>query len=457
MFPEKTDGVICVKLIGPPHLSPLQSASYAGLVCYQSELPEVGKMIDVEKRLFLTGHHTTLQHGHFSFVVSGVSVGDVTFGLHLVNPFYNSDQRSGRFCSEMFSHPDISAIERYVRRYWPEVENNEINRIKGFLSRSLSFYQTYLDRAIPLVEKYLASERPNLSKSAIIQNARKIAQEQVRMFIPIIFPTALEYTLNLSSLVALWTTAWNPVLRSITDLMRDLILEKFPEISFMFNPEFRGKRKQDWSPSVADASGCLLKPEYQLGQIKIGDHFCFPDPADMHPIDLLPFKPEMMDNRGSFINGRVHISCATMGQDQRHRTILRTSPKFSGLAYLPPLLADLKSGDDSLLSLMEEWKKLSSYLPSTLSTILAPYGAMVHYEKTGDLNAIFHEMAKRLCWCAQEEIWHLATQLVAQIEDDYPDLKTFFLPPCVRTGVCGEGSRYCGRCLSSSVLSDRKV
>lgn len=455
MITKKTSGgSIEVGLLGFTSVRPDESASHAALTCYQDKLPELGKLIDVEKRLFSVGHHTTLQHWHATFTIEGIAVSDVTFGLHLASPFYNTDQRSGRFCGAMFANPDYLVFERYIREFWPEVGDEKVITILEYLEFAIGFYKDNLDEATALSKKHLAEERPKLIEKSLDANCGKIAQEQMRMFIPTIFPTALDYTINLSSLVALWTSAWSPQMRTITDLMRDLVLERNPEISFMFNPKQR--RKDDWHPKKSVSGQCIEKPEYKTKNVFVGKGFCTPDSSDMHPTDLLHFKPEMMNNSDSFVSAKIHISCATMGQDQRHRTIKRTEPFFTGYSYLPPLLAELKLGP-KLVKVMELWDIVSFKLPGTLSTILAPYGAMVMYKKSGDLNAIAHEMAKRTCWCTQEEIYHLSVLMREKVVERNPELEPIFEPPCIKNGRCGEGSRYCGRDLTNLGFTERRV
>ena len=457
MSPKKSSGGgIEVSLLGFTNIKPDDSASHAAFTCYQDKMPDLGKKIDVENRLFKVGHQTTLQHWHATFSIEGVSVGDVTFGLHLASPFYNSDQRSGRFCSAMFSNPDYKAFERYIRGYWHEVTDSKLGEIMEYIKFAIGHYQTNLDKATSLSRSYLSEERPNLPAKTLDANCGKIAQEQMRMFIPIIFPTALDYTINISSLVALWTCAWNSPMRTMTDMMRDLVLEANPEISFMFNAETR--RRDDWHPKLKKAPfivNVFCKPEHYLEECIVKE-FVRPTAGEMHPVDLLHFKPEMMDNSDSFINAGIHISCATMGQDQRHRTIKRTAPFFTGHVYMPPLLEGLELGNE-LARVMERWHSVSSDLPGPLSSILAPYGAMVSYNKSGNLNAIAHEMAKRLCWCTQEEIYHLSLSMREQILEKHKELESIFSPPCVKNGKCGEGARYCGRDMKKLGFTYRKV
>ena len=140
------------------------------------------------------------------------------------------------------------------------------------------------------------------------------------------------------------------------------------------------------------------------------------------------------------------MSCATYGQDQRHRSVKRGKPMFTGHFYLPPLLK--KAGlNKQAKEYMQEWLDLRIEVGDSLATTITPYGAMVATEKTYDMNALFHEQAKRSCWCAQEEIYQMSVQLRKSLENKIhkEDVLQCLAPPCAKTGKCQEGVRYCGR------------
>jgi len=85
-------GGISVGLRGFTNVDPTELASDAATTCYQATLPKQGgKLINVEQAVFMPGHHTTLQHWYANFIMDGLSVGDITFGLHLTSPFYDTD------------------------------------------------------------------------------------------------------------------------------------------------------------------------------------------------------------------------------------------------------------------------------------------------------------------------------------------------------------------------------
>lgn len=93
-----------IKLLPPENknsVNPLLTVSHAAQKCYQAETPVWGKRINEEERLFKPSHHTTFQHAssYFTFDIEDIAISDITLGLHLASPFYNSDQRSGRYTS----------------------------------------------------------------------------------------------------------------------------------------------------------------------------------------------------------------------------------------------------------------------------------------------------------------------------------------------------------------------
>ncbi len=436
-------------------------ASHAARKCYQEGSPEMGDMIDVENRLFRPGHHTTLEHHSFTFDIEGIAVSDITFGAHLGHSFYNSDQRSGRFYARMFTNPDFSSIEKYIKALWPELPEALLNQTMGFVKNGVEIYHRHIDAATKLTAEIIPKERPRASAKYIEVNAPKITQEQLRMFISTVFPTGFDHTLDLISLVSMYKAAWTPGQVYLTQQMADLVLERHPEIAYMFS-----RREKTWAPKILRAdSKVKFKPEFTLASLgDIDDHIIIPESEDTHPVDLLHFLPEYMDNNIHNIKTVVEISMACMGQDQRHRTISRGQPTLTGNFYLPPVVTLLPKMIEIAEGYLRSWLNLTESLPSTLAAAIAPYGAMVAYDKRGSLNAIFHEQGKRLCWCTQEEIYHLGRFLrlgIESIRGKKSPLLRALEPPCFRTGQCVEGARYCGRDISlrksGDYFPERKV
>lgn len=453
-----------VELLQEMGLRSSEMISFAGRTCYEGNKPHVGHLLDIEK-LFDAGHHTTLQHSYYTFYVEGISVSDVTFGLHLASPFYNTSQRSGRYCAGMFAKPDFGKIGGYIRGYWPTVSDGDVKQILEFISYGISVYQENIEKATAVAERFIAEERPFASKF-IKRNAAKYAQEQMRVFRSTIFPTALTCTMSLSAIVALYHSAWSPAMRDVTRKMARAILEKDPSIAYMFYNGNLGSTADEMDivgfPWERSNLGCILdRPRIRLHSIGNPAVFIHPDPKDLHPMDMLPFKPRYMDNNTEEIKADIEVSVATMGQDQKHRTIKRSQPRFTGNFYLPPIPEELGMHEEARM-VLDEWMRIcsSSGIPASLSIVIAPYGAMVSYRKIISYNAAIHEASKRLCWRAQEETYHLNLSLreavIKWVEED-SDLLNIFPPFCVRTGKCGEGKWYCGRDRKESSFQKRQV
>ncbi len=424
--------------------------AFGAHTCYQGEEPKLGETINIKARLFDVGHHTTLQHSHFNFYIEGIAVGDVTLGLHLANVFYNSSQRSGRFCSAMFKNPDFNGMIEYISSYY-SLDVFDFNDLMDYLRSGYNLYNGLMADAEVLAERFLKRERPCASDDYIKQNASKIAQEQMRVFIPVISPTALTYTINLSALAALYHVAWSAPLKDLTQQMADLVLSPNSQLKSIF---YRSEKIDDNLPiqrrMLSPICEIALRPFAEVLSFGDPNEFVVPSRSDMLPIDLLPFNPAFMNNNTEELRTRIKISLATMGQDQRHRTVRRSQPVFTGNFYLPPIPKALCLGQEAVV-LMERWRRgifENPDIPLALACSLAPYGAMVSYRKSASYNALAHEFFKRLCWSAQEEIYHasmqVAEQIIKKFGSDCPLLEVM-KPPCVMNGSCGEGKRFCGR------------
>jgi hypothetical protein len=155
-----------------------------------------------------------------------------------------------------------------------------------------------------------------------------------------------------------------------------------------------------------------------------------------------------MNNKLTRIETYNEMSVMTMGQDQRHRTIDRSEPLLTGCFYLPPLLKQAGL-EPQAMEFNRMFIDLANACGTNFATFIAPYGAMVGYCKSMNMNALFHEQAKRLCWCAQEEIYNMNIQLMHQLSKfNHEDIVSELKPHCAKYGKCCEGARYCGRDLA---------
>ncbi|MDY6407378.1 MAG: FAD-dependent thymidylate synthase, partial [Pseudomonadota bacterium] len=368
----------------------------------------------------------------------------VVFGWHLNAPYYNSDQRSGRF-SKMYDTPDWNEIRENLKYLYP---NEDVERAVAFIKKGTDIYQAHIAPLTELSARVIREERPLAQDKYVEINSKKFAQEQLRVFISQAMPTALATTVNISALAALWRVAWSPEMRIITDKMKEEVLKVEPDIAYMFDESKRSR--QDWTPKMHfDNIGIRTTPICRLVVADVAPNTFLTAPDS---VDILPFAPQAMENNINRVKTEVEISCATMGQDQRHRSIKRSAPALTGKFYVPPLLkiAGLESVAQDY---MAEYATLKTQMSPAMMTTITPYGAMVRYQKEASVNALIHEQEKRLCWCAQEEIFEVARQLREQLKQSYPALADRLAPPCWKGG-CREGVRFCGRQVNKNVVPD---
>ncbi|MDR1071195.1 MAG: FAD-dependent thymidylate synthase [Rickettsiales bacterium] len=430
-------------------MDPEQLASNAGRACYESEMPAIDKeKIKVKERLFDTGHHTTLEHSYFTFSIDDISVSTITFGLHLAHPFYNSDQRSGRY-SKMYDEPDLGEISRRVETYSLQecpkdsFASMNVDQVMDFIGYGLNVFGENKEKLTDIAADVLRRERPNVSDKYVEQNAKKMAQEQLRVFVSTVAPTGMYHTVDLATLAALFRVAWTPEMRQTANLMKDSVLEKHPVIGYMFDEGKTSRQSYNFIAHDAAEKQVCFFPMLRIEDIDIPPDYVPGLQVAKDSVDLSAFEPHCMDNNVYSIRTSVELSTMTMGQDQRHRTISRGKPSITGDFYLPPLLK-IAGLEDKAEKFRKKWVDLRTFGPGVMQFTI-PYGARVRYQKRGSINALLHEISKRSCWCTQEEIYNLSIQLVRQLnERGLHDLIERMVPPC-KYDHCIEGARSCGR------------
>jgi len=124
--------------------------------------------------IFKAGHHTTLMHYHFTFLIEGISRLLIWRLLHS-HPFYNSEQISQRYAKmkiENFTFPKNADKEKWKKYY----------------EKMFFYYEKLIEKLIPEIEKVL----PKFKK----KEAKKKAQEFARYLLPLGMNAHLYHTIN---------------------------------------------------------------------------------------------------------------------------------------------------------------------------------------------------------------------------------------------------------------------
>lgn len=443
----------------------IDQSAFAGGMCYQPSVEEAEKTAEtlpVKSALFDTSHHTTIQHSDHtvSFIIDDIPVSLVTFGLHYTHPFYNTSQRSGRYCTKMFKNDRAedrkNHIYNFLSNYGDEkiYDGQVLNEIVEWVESGITFFNRELPGITELAKEAIKTERPYYKGNIDLQ-ASRIAQEQLRNVISTIVPTGLVYTINLSTLFSMYLTAWNKPMVDLLTKMVDEVVKVNPEIGKLIDSEFYKNpttRKNYVIPTnnappylctrpivLVDMSCCNKGNIYRQMFDNFNDinkNTCF---------NLLPFSP-ISKFQHEEMKSTLLMSTATFGQYQRHRTIERFGTEMTRNFYVPPLLRNEKTNEFIDRYNDRYWELSEKYGHSNM-VHFAPYGTMINFQAVASLSAWNHSITKRVCLNAQEEFWNLERMLISCV---IPSTVNQPGPPCVE-GKCHEGKRYCGRDLSKSV------
>jgi len=454
----------------------------------------------IARSIFEAGHHTTLQHAHFQFALSGVSRQFVWTFLHS-HPFYNSEQVSQRYV-------EVKA-ERFVM---PPLEGEARDLFAGRLREQMAEYQALIGLLTPVCEaeyfRRFAARAARPEKYA--GQIQKRAQELARYALPLATEAYLYHTVSGLTLLRyhrLCETYDAPreqrevvgqmvrLLLEVDPLFEKLLqeplpLEETPEHAFYegagllegagagARDEWAGAFDRMLDGRVSRLVDHPLRAEQTLAQAVRDVLAVTPERLsddDAIALVLDPAKNTLLGETmnvttlGKLSRALVHpaytfrkrISHTADSQDQRHRMTPASRP------CLPAYLSDepdyitpgLVLGDEVVRraydeSMAKTWETLGRLKALGVSAedraYLLPNAVAIRFTESADLLNLHHKMKMRLCYNAQEEIWAASRDEALQVAEVHPRIGRSLLPPCTlrhqagRTPPCPEGDRYCG-------------
>jgi len=453
----------------------------------------------IAESIYKAGHHTTIQHATFQFVLERVSRQFIWSFLHS-HPHYNSEQVSQRYVEVKPEHFTIPPLEEPARTVYLETIHHQMEA-----------YQRLIQLIEPLVEREYRRlfPRRDVEEKRWHSVVRKRAQEVARYVLPVATHAHLYHTIS-----GLTLYRYHRLCETFDcPLEQKLVVQRMMEEVTKIDPQFlklaedpmplnqtleyqvflqlvdkmseQGKREfleefdrdlngltsklVDYKVNGAASMAQAVRSVLGLTKAQLADAAAIDlvmNPAKNHYLaealnlsTLSKLTRTMVHPHFTF---KKKLSHTADSQDQRHRTTPASRPVLARhlLAdrpdYVTPVL--IKS-DPAVQAYYEEvmhvvWQGITRLLHAGVAEeyvmYLLPNAFPIRFEESGDLLSLHHKWTKRLCYTAQEEIWNACREEVLQVHAVAPQLVEHIAAPCtLRQGArekpyCPEGDRFCG-------------
>lgn len=476
--------------------TPFDNAVATARTCYSSRVitdDDVRKNLPLRDRIaestYKAGHHTTLQHAHFEFILDGVSRHALWSFFH-AHPFYNSEQVSqryvevkpGRVLKPSFEgHNDEAALEA---------------RWDACVERQMRVYHELIELLMPTVQRLYFGIFPARDREPVDKRwtgaMQKRAQEVARYVLPIGTHAHLYHTISALTLHRYHRVASSHDCPSEQRLVVDRMIEAVKAV----DPDFvklleeplsledaadtramKALARDEVDPAAArdfvrefdDAlEGKTSKlvsltegPEKVLGRA-VREALGLPRTrlTDEDAVALLldPAKNNLLGESLQLLTlakisralELVHltfqrkISHAADSQAQRHRMtpgvrpVLWTHMVPGEADYVLPIIFEEKDAAAARETYEREMRAVfddvaffhAQGVSPEVWQYLLPNSVPVRYTETGSLLDQHHKWTVRLCYNAQEEIWRATVDEVEQLAQKAPSLTTYMVPPC---------------------------
>lgn len=382
--------------------------------------------------IFKAGHHSTLQHSQITMLIDGVSRHLIWRLLHS-HPYYNSEQVSQRYAK--------MKIENF---YYPKELNRE--KLEKFYLDRFRDYEKLIEILTPDIQKIL----PKFKQIEAIKKAQEIA----RYLLPVGMSASLYHSVNITTLLR-----YIAVAKYIEDAKEEAMeFAKLIELNLL-------KLDRELEPLIEFAkSDEAILPDIDLSDIKrrldiksdeLVKVFDIVEPLnykiDKSHTSVLRTSQLLLD--GSIVGGfssYLKLSLSADSQNQRHRRSLAPRGKIEIELdyYTPEIVKNSKEALKIYKRANEEAIEFSSKNQNSIYPLLNSHN--IELIERNDFSAFHHKAQMRLCYNAQEEIFNITYNQIAQLREFKVKNIEDFLPPCsIRKKfkiypICPEGARFCG-------------
>ena len=387
--------------------------------------------------IFKAGHHTTLMHYHFTFLIEGMSRLLIWRLLHS-HPFYNSEQVSQRYAKmkiDNFTYP----------------KNADKTKWQNYYEKMFKYYEILIEKLTPEIKKVL----PKFKQ----KEAAKKAQEFARYLLPLGMNAHLYHTVN-----AVTALRYITAVKSIPEAK-----DEAEEFAAKIETEML-KIDKNLAPLIEFAKNApSVFPEIDIEKIKQEKNI----KKDIEVFDIVDYDFELNSNYagvlrlsniwldesilGSF-NSYIKLSLSADAQNQRHRRSPAVRAKLKDIYkrdfYIPSIIeqnAEIKKLYNDAVNysydFFEAQREILGFREAVYALLNAHNIEIIEHD---DFNEFAHKAQMRLCYNAQEEIFDITYKQVKALKERGVKAADKFLPPCaVRKiqnlkPVCPEGDRFCG-------------
>jgi len=394
--------------------------------------------------IFKAGHHTTLMHYHFTFLIEGISRLLIWRLLHS-HPFYNSEQVSQRYAKmkiDNFTYPKEADKKKWQKYY----------------EKMFEFYEDLIEKLTPVTLEIL----PKFKK----KEAKKRAQEFARYLLPMGMNAHLYHTINVITAlryinaVKVIPEAKYEASEFVTKLKREML-----KIDKDLAPLIEFAENEDVVFPNIDIEKIKQKHNVTNEKVKVFDIVDYGFDLNENYAGVLRASNIYLDTSilGSF-NSFVKLSLSADAQNQRHRRSPAIRARLEDIYkrdyYIPPIISSKFQVSDSKdieklykeaveysYDFFEKEKKVLGFSEAAYALLNAHNIEIIEHN---DFQEFAHKAQMRLCFNAQEEIFDIVYEQVKQLKEAKISVADKFLPPCTiryEEGIrpiCPEGERFCG-------------
>lgn len=454
----------------------------------------------IAQSTYAAGHHTTLQHASFQFVLQDVSRQCLWAFLH-AHPHYNSEQVSQRYVAVKAERVHVPmGLSSAAEALYMDTVRLQADAYRGLV-------QALTPPAEAAYFEVFRARRKHADQYA--KAIQKRAQEVARYVLPVATYAYLYHTVSGLTLhrynrlagmfdvpeeTALVVAGMVDAVRAHDPLFFARIEDPLPLTS---TPEYQALEQAGRLGVSTDAGPVIDAFDAQLDgrMARLVDYSVRAEPTLAMAVRLvLGLTPEALNDdaaialalnpgKNSTLGGALNLtslsklgrtlvhphytfikklSHAADSQDQRHRMVPGSRPIMHAHyvpgrpdVVTPGLIGHSVQAQDMWHeTLASTWRNIDALIdmgvPAQQALYLLPNATAIRFVASGDLGSLHHKWTSRLCYNAQEEIWRASMDEVAEVTQVHPRIGQAIMPPCgVRSAaglrpVCPEGNRFCG-------------